>query len=383
MTFKVKSGIRVNTVDVIDQYGNFTGNAFLGSTPVAIDRGGTNAADEANARINLFNDVPAGLVVQTGVGVTSTSIIAGSGIDVQDGDGVSGNPTISLDANADVTFANITVTGILFSNDITASHITADGDLIVTGNLIVEGNVTTLNTEDVFVEKNEIVLNANVSGTPVLDAYITVNRGEEPSANLKWNEDIDRWQFTNDGEDYYNIPVPEEYDNVVYTVSVEESDTPDNGANIRLTGTKGLDGNVYLTDDIKLLGAGLVTVTRQDADTVLITAGGSLYTTVENINDLEANILDLSDITVYRSKEYFYTATSTSGGTKFASGKILVLHDGTVTYNNQFAMLQSDPENEVVVFTTDISNGNVRLLAQATTGLEAKVTLTATSKTPV
>jgi len=383
MTFKVKSGIRVNTVDVIDQYGNFTGNAFLGSTPVAIDRGGTNAADEANARINLFNDVPAGLVVQTGVGVTSTSIIAGSGIDVQDGDGVSGNPTISLDANADVTFANITVTGILFSNDITASHITADGDLIVTGNLIVEGNVTTLNTEDVFVEKNEIVLNANVSGTPVLDAYITVNRGEESSANLKWNEDIDRWQFTNDGEDYYNIPVPEEYDNVVYTVSVEESDTPDNGANIRLTGTKGLDGNVYLTDDIKLLGAGLVTVTRQDADTVLITAGGSLYTTVENINDLEANILDLSDITVYRSKEYFYTATSTSGGTKFASGKILVLHDGTVTYNNQFAMLQSDPENEVVVFTTDISNGNVRLLAQATTGLEAKVTLTATSKTPV
>jgi hypothetical protein len=277
MTFKVKSGIRVNTVDVIDQYGNFTGNAFLGSTPVAIDRGGTNAADQANARINLFDDVPAGLVVQTGVGVTSTSIIAGSGIDVQDGDGVSGNPTISLDANADVTFANITVTGILFSNDITASHITADGDLIVTGNLIVEGNVTTLNTEDVFVEKNEIVLNANVSGTPVLDAYITVNRGEEPSANLKWNEDIDRWQFTNDGEDYYNIPVPEEYDNVVYTVSVEESDTPDNGANIRLTGTKGIDGNVYLTDDIKLIGGGLVTVTRQDEDTVLINAGGSLY----------------------------------------------------------------------------------------------------------
>jgi hypothetical protein len=104
---------------------------------------------------------------------------------------------------------------------------------------------------------------------------------------------------------------------------------------------------------------------------------------VPYINDLEANVLDLSDITVYRSKEYFYTATSTSGGTKFASGKILVLHDGTVTYNNQFAMLQSDPENEVVVFTTDISNGNVRLLAQATTGLEAKVTLTATSKTPV
>jgi hypothetical protein len=46
-------------------------------------------------------------------------------------------------------------------------------------------------------------------------------------------------------------------------------------------------------------------------------------------------------------------------------------------------MLQTDPTNEVVIFATDINNGNIRLLGQATPGFEAKVTLTSTSKVPV
>lgn len=381
MTFKVKSGIRVNTVDVIDQYGNFTGNAFLGSTPVAINKGGTNATDEANARINLFSGVNNGLVVQTGTGVSSTSLVGGNGITITDGDGVGGSPTIAITANADLSLGNVTVVGSLFSDDITAQYIVSQGDLRVTGNLIIDGDTITVNTEDVLVEDNEIILNANVTGAPLLDAFISVNRGDEYTANLKWSETDDRWQFTNDGVNYYNIPIPEEYDNVVYTVSIENSDTPANGANVRLTGTK--TGNVISADDVKFVGGGLVTITRQDEDTILINAGGSLSSTTEGILDSVANVLDYTDISTYRSVEYYYTATATSGGSAYATGKILVLHDGTSTWNNQFAMLQSDPSNEVVLFTTDVSDGNVRLLGQATSGYEAKVILTATSKVPV
>jgi len=381
MTFKVKSGIRVNTVDVIDQFGNFTGNAFLGSTPVAINKGGTAATTAANARINLFNGVSNGLVVQTGTGVTSTSIVGGTGILVSDGDGVNGQPTISLDSGGDVTFGNVTVSRELFSNDITATQITARGDLRVSGNLIVDGDTITVNVQDVLVEDNEIILNANVTGAPLTDAFISVNRGDEYTANIRWNESINRWQFTNDGINYYNIPEPPEYDNVIYTVSVETSNTPANGANVRLTGYK--TGNVYSTDDIKFVGAGLVTVTRQDADTVVINAGGSLSSTTTGILSTSANILDISEVTTYRAIEYHYTATTTAGGSKYATGKILVLHDGTTTFNNQFGMLQSDDTNEVVLFTTDISDGNVRLLAQAVSGFEAKVTLTSTVKVPV
>jgi len=381
MTFKVKSGIRVNTVDVIDQFGNFTGNAFLGSTPVAINKGGTNATDAANARINIFTGVSNGLLVQTGTGIFSTSILGGNGIAVSDGNGVSGSPTIAIDSNADVTFSNVTVNGSLFSDDITAQHIVSRGDLRVTGNLIVDGDTLTVNTQDILVEDNEIILNANVTGAPILDAFITVNRGSELAANLKWNETTDRWQFTNNGVDYYNIPVPEEYDNVVYSVSIETSETPANGANVRLTGTK--MGNVFSTDDVKFVGAGLVTVTRQDENTVVINAGGSLSATTTGILDNAANVLDYSDITTHRAIEYHYTATTTAGGSEYATGKILVLHDGTTTFHTQFGMLQSDDNNEVVIFTTDINNGNVRLLAQAVSGFEAKVSLTSTDKVPV
>ena len=374
MTFKVKSGIRVNTVDVIDQYGNFTGNAFLGSTPVAINKGGTNATDEATARINIFSGVSNGLVVQTGTGVSSTSLVAGTGITITDGDGVAGSPTIAITANADLSLGNVTITGSLFSDDITADYIVSQGDLRVSGNLIVDGDTITVNTQDVLVEDNEIILNANVTGTPLLDAFLSVNRGDEYTANLRWNETDLRWQFTNDGVNYYNIPEPPEYDNVVYTVSVETSDTPANGANVRLTGIK--TGNVYSTDDIKFVGSGLVTVTKQDDDTILINAAGSLSSTTTGILDSVANVLDSADITTYRAVEYLYSATTTAGGSEYATGKILVLHDGATTFNNQFGMLQSDDTNEVVIFTTDINNGNIRLLAQAVSGFEAKVTLT-------
>ena len=389
MTFKVKSGIRVNTVDVIDQFGNFTGNAFLGAQPVAVNRGGTGATTAANARINLFGDItPDGLLVKTSTGqLAAVAITSGTGVVVTDGAGTGGNPTIAIGQNvattADVTFNSVTINGTLNSNDITATRITADGDLIVTGNLIVEGNVTTLNTEEIQVEDNEIRLNANITGSPVLDAFITIERGSSANVDLKWNETVDRWQFTNDGSIHYNIPIPEEYDNVIYNISIENSDTPANGANVRLTGTSGTSGNVKVIDDIKLVGSGLVTVTKQDDNTIEISAAGSVSSTTTGITDSVANVLDVSNISQFRSIEYFYTATSTSGGTKYTTGKIIVLHDGSTTYNNQYGMLQSDPNNEVVLLTTDINNGNVRLLAQATSGLEAKVVLNSTFKTPV
>ena len=381
MTFKVKSGIRVNTVDVIDQYGNFTGNAFLGSTPVAVNKGGTGAITAANARINLFGDItPDGLLVKTSSGVFSTSIVAGQGILVTDGDGVGGSPTVAIDANANISINNLTVTGTLFSNDITASHITADGDLFVTGNLIILGETTTLNTQDVLVEDNEIILNANVTGTPLLDAFITVNRGDEPAANIKWDETEDRWQFTNNGSDYFNIPTPDEYDNVIYTLSAETAGLG-NAANVRLTGTKA--GNVVEQDEITFVGSGLVTIVRTDPNTIEINAGGSVTTEITGVNDGSANVIDSFSTTAYRSAEYFYTVTATAGGTKFATGKILVLHDGTTTYNNQYGMLQSDEFDEVAIFTTDINDGNVRLLAQATTGIEATIKLSGTTKTTI
>jgi hypothetical protein len=383
MTFKVKSGIRVNTIDVIDQYGNFTGNSYLGTVPVAINRGGTGSNTAPGARINLFTDQGVGFAVKVANGeVITRTVTAGTGVVIDNADGELGNLSISIGQNvsttADVTFANITVNGVLISDDITATTVTTSGDLTVLGNLIVQGNTTTLNTETLAVEDNQIILNSSLdSGTaPSLDADIIVNRGSGANVSLRWDETTDdRWKFTNDGTNYYVIPEPDEYDNTVYDVSVEVGPATQN-ANLVLTGTNQVT-SATTVDKVKFVGAGLVTVTATDANTITINAGGSLSNKITGITDSAATTIDYFDLTVHRAAEYFYTVETAS---HYTSGKIMVLHNGSSTWQTQYAMLQTNDNDELVTFQTDINAGNVRLLAQATSGNTANVSLTNTHK---
>lgn len=106
-------------------------------------------------------------------------------------------PTHTLDVNGD---ANI-------SDDLGVG-----GNLIVTGDLTVSGTTTTVNTETITLADNIITLNNNETGTPSQNGGIEVERGTEDNITLIWNESTDRWTFTNDGTNYHNIPVSDEYD---------------------------------------------------------------------------------------------------------------------------------------------------------------------------
>jgi hypothetical protein len=431
--------VTINGIRLIDNFGNFVGNAYLGTTDVAIERGGTAANTRSDARRNIFSDFSNGLVAKIG-GATNTlvavSIAAGTGVYVTDGDAQSGNPTIAIGQNvhptASVTFNNVTVDGTLNSNDITATTITASGDLIVSGNLTVRGNVTTVNSTTVSINDKNIVLANNainaaeadgggitinganatftysntgdkfvvnknldvagnissvysisadniqlsgdkitvlsaVDGSPSSNASFIINRGSSTDVSLKWDESIDRWQFTNDGTAFYNIPKPEEYDNVTYNISIQTGTIPTNGANLKLVGSK--SGNVVSTDVIEIVGDSLINVTRSTDDKILISASAGTKI-LENIDNSGDFVLDLFGSAVYRSAKYLYTAKTTaylSGGPHFASGEILVMHDGANAYITQYAMLSSSAD-DIVTVTTDINNSNVRLLARATLG---------------
>jgi len=85
------------------------------------------------------------------------------------------------------------------------------GSITVNGDFNVVGNTTTLETANLVVEDNIITLNSTAT-TAALDAGIEVNRGSGNGVPaLKWNETADRWQFSNDGTNYYNIPLPSQY----------------------------------------------------------------------------------------------------------------------------------------------------------------------------
>jgi len=90
--------------------------------------------------------------------------------------------TLTL-ANSDVTFANLTVSG----------------------DLIVSGNTTTLNTANLNVEDNFILLNSGETSSPTLNSGLEIERGTSTNVFIRWNETTDKWQFTNDGTNFTDL----------------------------------------------------------------------------------------------------------------------------------------------------------------------------------
>ena len=78
-------------------------------------------------------------------------------------------------------------------------------DLTVSGNFSVIGTSTTNNVATLNVTANQIIMNDGVTGAPSLNGVLKVERGTSPDSEFRWNETSDRWEFTNDGTNYYNL----------------------------------------------------------------------------------------------------------------------------------------------------------------------------------
>ena len=86
----------------------------------------------------------------------------------------------------------------VFSNNVT-----------ITGDLIVSGTTTTINTANLTIEDNIMILNSGQTGTPAasLRSGIEIERGDATNVKLQFNENIDKWEFTNDGSTFYQFPI--------------------------------------------------------------------------------------------------------------------------------------------------------------------------------
>jgi trimeric autotransporter adhesin len=83
--------------------------------------------------------------------------------------------------------------------------VTVTNNLTVGGNLTVNGTLTSLNTEQVTIEDNVVVLNSNVTGTPAANGGIEVERGDSANVSIIWNETSDNWTLTNDGTNFHSV----------------------------------------------------------------------------------------------------------------------------------------------------------------------------------
>lgn len=154
------------------------GSASTVATFTVDSQGRLTAAESTNISVtNTISD-----------GTTSTTLSTGNTLTVQ---GTADEITVSNNAN--------TLTVGLPQDVTVARNLTVDGDLVVNGDTV------TLNTETLTVDDNTIVLNNNVTGAPTENAGIEVERGSSDNVSILWNESTDRWQFTNDGTNYNNI----------------------------------------------------------------------------------------------------------------------------------------------------------------------------------
>ena len=84
-----------------------------------------------------------------------------------------------------------------------------NGDTRITGDLIVNGTTTTIDSQNLTVEDNIITINENASSAT--DAGIMINRTTENNALFIWDETLDKFRFgttTQDGStvtDYSNL----------------------------------------------------------------------------------------------------------------------------------------------------------------------------------
>ncbi len=120
---------------------------------------------------------------------------------------------------------------------------TFGNDIVISGDLTVNGTTTTINTQTLDVADNIITVNSDVTGTPTENAGLEVERGTSNNVLSRWNEGTDRWEFTNDGSTYYNIPISSEYTNNVGDITgVTAGDGMSGG---------GTSGSVTLTNNDK------------------------------------------------------------------------------------------------------------------------------------
>jgi len=213
---------------------NGSGNVTL---PLTLADSGVSAGDYGSAtEIPTFSVDSKGRLTAAGVASITTSLniqgdtgsdtiaLADDTIDFTGGTGVTTtvdavNNTITFDigqavnTDSDVTFNNVSVDGTLTTDDITASTVTTSGNVIVQGDLTVNGTTTTVNSNTVEIGDAIITLNSDEAGTPSQNGGIEIERGTSDNVQMVWDEADDRWQFTNDGATYYNVPVPSEYDN--------------------------------------------------------------------------------------------------------------------------------------------------------------------------
>lgn len=182
---------------------------------------------------------------------------------------------------------------------------TEQGQVIITGDLIVEGSTTTVQSEDLSVRDNIIVVNSGETGAGITldEAGLRIDRGTFSDGFITFNENV-TWRDPN-------------------------------------TETTKTGGFVFRDETGALVGIRTNSISTGGGDLYLINSGNGVIS-VTGTTDYESNVTDDDDIT---NKKYVDDAISTAFATVF----LPQIGDGVVSISSVTVVDEETSGNDSVI----------------------------------
>ena len=274
-----------------------TANALGGvkvGTNLSIDGSGVLSATDTNTQLTTEQ-------VQDIVGDMLVTNASHTNISASYDDNNDGAIDLSLSAtDVDVSVSNLISRLSQVNSPVsigTGVGVTMGGNLTVSGNLVVSGSTTTLDVANLAIEDNTILLNKNQTGNSSTDAGIEVERGNYTNVQIKWNETTNRWTFTNDGNNYFNIPITSELANPYTHPTYSTTNIDTTGAEIVDSITTNSTGHITAMAKRTLTLADLGYTGSADANTyVHPNHSGDVTSSADGATTISANAVTTAKI---------------------------------------------------------------------------------------
>ena len=238
---------------------------------------------------------------------------------------------------------------------------TVSGNVIITGNLTVQGTLTSVNTEVLSVTDSLIELaNNNTSDTLDIGFYGNYSNGTSNLFTGLVRSDSDKVYYLFD------------------TLTEHPTNTSINFANTRIsTLSVNVVSNSVIISGVNVLG--FANAAFNKANSSIQNTGGTIngnltvngeltlsdvqyFSNTVAITSDTQEIVDTFTASSWRTAKY--TVQISESSTNYHSTDILLIHDGSIVHKVEYAVVTTT--GELGIFDADINTGSVRLLFTAT-----------------